>query len=796
VEHFVEREEVLDDMKQHFESSENPSKPPVYVLQGLGGCGKSQLALKYCQKTRDEHPAWHVLWIDATSTTTARQSIATIVQIMSPGINTADNDANLRHFKQTIHTSGASEQRWLLVFDNYDDPKNFSTKILKNFFPQTTHGSIVVTTRVAGMSRLGQFRGVSTMTEAEALELLFRSIKSENSNTDVEEGTKIVKRLGFHALAIDQAGAYIRSRELELCCFLDHYTKRREKVLKEIPQDWVYFGKLKDNSDAEIELSVFTTWELSLDQISGNEAAQNDKKHVLTLSGFLNNTEIKDVYFQAYASKNVTWLPTCRKDTDWDIHEFEDILKELQNLSLLERLVVKLTGASYSLHPLIQDWIKLRITFELRKEYGIEVNLLLSSFISSARDHIGEFTKLSFEENQILLAHVNTVLSNRQEYQFDVSVLEDENSLKAMREFEALLYSQGHYSQAEELCRHVLDFQKRSLRAAHPNTIISLADLALYLGAQAKYYEAESLHREAISLTKELKDEGGLQLQRMTNNYASLLLKQKRYDEVERLLQSILPKAERALGGNHLDILRGKSRLAETLRGQERYEEAETLSREVLIMEKSTLGEEHPDTLSGFNNLALVLEAQGKTKEAGNLYQECLWVQEKVRGKLHPETLQMVHNMGRLYWINDKLIESESFLGRAFEGRRIVLGWNHPDTLKSLLEVGVVLYKKGNVSAAEEIFRSLIPRFETVSGINDWETTNCIDWLRGTLSETGKEPEAQELKREYDQRVRKREEEAETRAKAASQWEIENGEFVAEVLEQDSPSDSWGAVES
>jgi hypothetical protein len=81
------------------------------------------------------------------------------------------------------------------------------------------------------MGRLGRYRSVSSMTEAEAVELLFQSSEAEESDSNSNGALKIVQRLGFHALAIHQAGAYICSRNLELGLYLDHYNKHPKKVI-------------------------------------------------------------------------------------------------------------------------------------------------------------------------------------------------------------------------------------------------------------------------------------------------------------------------------------------------------------------------------------------------------------------------------------------------------------------------------------------------------------------------------------------------------------------------------------
>jgi hypothetical protein len=137
--------------------------------------------------------------------------------------------------------------------------------------------------------------------------------------------------------------------------------------------------------------------------------AQRDKKHILTLSGFLHNNDIKGSYFRAYALENKSWLPSCRQKDDFDVSNFQDILKELHKLSVLESLQ---PDASFSLHSLIQDWIKLRIDSESRKMYTTEAHLVLELYLSSLWKE-GDYI-VSLEEFQDVQAHITAAVSNRE----------------------------------------------------------------------------------------------------------------------------------------------------------------------------------------------------------------------------------------------------------------------------------------------------------------------------------------------------------------------------------------------
>ncbi len=285
--HFVERKDHIEKMRRCFEVGQDTTMPKLFVLLGMGGCGKSQLALDYCHKAQTSKTYSAMFWIDATSPRSAQQSIATIAETMSkPAFDTANDEGNLKFVRDTIETY---EGRLLLIFDHLDDPGSFRDKGIKEFFPRRGPGSILVTTRRAAartLARSGDYLEMSGMFDHEALELLFQRAQVTNNEANIQEGKNIVQRLGHHALAIDQAGAYILGGNLGIDLYLKHFNDRRKKVLSETPDLWDYRGKLKDSPEAVTELTVFTTWELPFDLITGDNSARDDKEHVLNLIGF------------------------------------------------------------------------------------------------------------------------------------------------------------------------------------------------------------------------------------------------------------------------------------------------------------------------------------------------------------------------------------------------------------------------------------------------------------------------------------------------------------------------------
>ena len=126
-------------------------------------------------------------------------------------------------------------------------------------------------------------------------------------------------------------------------------------MLNEVPELWDYRRKLRTDAEVETKLTVFTTWELSIELISGSPDACKDKEHLLTLAGFLDSKEVSDEIFKCYSSRYLDWLVSCICDGVWDKYEAQGILKEFQNLSLLQNLYIGKDETTFSLYPLIQD---------------------------------------------------------------------------------------------------------------------------------------------------------------------------------------------------------------------------------------------------------------------------------------------------------------------------------------------------------------------------------------------------------------------------------------------------------
>ncbi len=131
---FIGREEILSKLENYFSKTDIPC-PKVVILHALGGQGKSQIALKYCEKLEESFQG--IFWINASSEITTRGAFERIATVLGEGFPSGKRDADqkIQEVLKIFETSECWKARWILVFDNYDSPEVFD---VREFFPRST----------------------------------------------------------------------------------------------------------------------------------------------------------------------------------------------------------------------------------------------------------------------------------------------------------------------------------------------------------------------------------------------------------------------------------------------------------------------------------------------------------------------------------------------------------------------------------------------------------------------------------------------------------------------------------
>jgi len=118
------------------------------VLGGMGGIGKTQLAIAFAERHRYSYES--IFWLNATSSKTLQASLHQLAQHILPPdeLKHCDDNQLIVHVSRWL--SETDNTRWLLIFDNYDEPDQYQ---ITKYYPHASHGSIIITTRLPHLVR-------------------------------------------------------------------------------------------------------------------------------------------------------------------------------------------------------------------------------------------------------------------------------------------------------------------------------------------------------------------------------------------------------------------------------------------------------------------------------------------------------------------------------------------------------------------------------------------------------------------------------------------------------------------
>lgn len=199
IEDFLGRQDELDQLWQFLQQTGSQSRK-VAILHGLGGIGKTQLAIRFARDHKHDFTA--IFWLSGKDRGTLLRSLSSIFpRVPGPSQNTeAVNEEEVeqraRHVLHWLALEGNS--RWLIIFDNIDQysPVNSATGDaydIGEFFPAADHGSILMTSRLQRLTELGKSFPIHRLHFRDAIQLLLQSCclsQSTIGELESNSGTK------------------------------------------------------------------------------------------------------------------------------------------------------------------------------------------------------------------------------------------------------------------------------------------------------------------------------------------------------------------------------------------------------------------------------------------------------------------------------------------------------------------------------------------------------------------------------------------------------------------------------
>lgn len=528
------------------------------------------------------------------------------------------------------------------MFDNYDTPNVFRDQDIHYYVPSGKNGHVLFTSRHEDSERLGHCIRVAAMSEDESVNLLLQRSPTEDENY---EGRKIASTLGYLALALDQAGAYIRARKLPLKSFISHYNKRKEIVLREVPEQWEYRRKTTA-AERETLLTVFTTWELSFEQVKGDETATRNKDHFLTLAAFFDNNKISENFFtNHYEKTSPQWMDVFSMYGQWETEKYGDVLAEFQRLSLIQISVKQNdNGSQFSIHPVVRDWIRLRKNQDVRQKFAVEAIKALAQYL----EDIDDFDLLDLDLRQEISLHTDACICHEKAFVEVLSERDPEYQLDLEIRFAYVHVHEGRYDEAVQRFERALARHKEYFGPQDLSTLKVMHTLSESYYLQGQIDKAiEISERVLVEFEKQLGPQHRRTVQ-ATQLLVLIYLNLKRYDEAEHMCKRALARMETALGLQHRDTLTLMPPLALIYYYEGRFDEAEKLCERVLLDKELMLGPWHSEKLSAKALMAGIHQFRRRYDKAEKLFKEAFAGYEKQFGSEYSIALNIKDRLLRL----------------------------------------------------------------------------------------------------------------------------------------------------
>lgn len=744
---FTGREDTLQLLEQDLANIKRQA------LYGLGGIGKTQIAVEYAYRHRHEYTG--VFWIFADSEQSASTSFIQIAKLLNlPVQDLADQAVIVGAVKRWLEQNDS----WLLILDNLDHPETVQTLL-----PQRGSGHILITSRARNFQMLSIFKPIEIfeLPVEPARQFLLKRTARDASSQDVGDIDALTSELGYFPLALEQAGAFIYENQTSFADYLKSYRKRRIALLE---QHVPVIGRYKE--------TVATTWAINFAEVEKIPASAD----LLRLSAFLAPAMIPLELLEAGKSEMGEALASQLYGVAEDPVILDELLKPLTDYSLIRRNTI---ARSYSIHPLVQEVIRANMTTDTQRSWEERtVRGVSAAFPDPEFENWRECARLLSHALQCekyistqslesataatLLRNAGFYLHRRAQYaaaeplyklalamREKVCGQEHSETADILSKLAWLYSDQGKYAKSELLDEQALKIREKVLGPDHSETATSLNNLATTYEHQGKYSQAELLFQRALHLKEKTVGPEHPDTATAMSNLAALYQDLRRYTDAEPLLRQSLLIREKILGAEHPDTATSLQFLAGLYQIQHRYDEAELLIQKALRIREQALGPEHPDTARSLQNLASLCADQDKYDEADLLSQKALRLREKVLGPEHPDTANSLYLLARVYRGQRKYDEAEVTIQKVLQIREHALGSEHPDTAGSLKMLGNLYYRLGKYKLAEPLLlRASAIELKTL-GFNP-DTISTLQALSTLYRKWGKVREANK----YDRRLK------------------------------------------
>ncbi|PVI04842.1 hypothetical protein DM02DRAFT_651280 [Periconia macrospinosa] len=750
-----------DALDQIITQTHKPNGTQRLALVGLGGVGKSQIAIEYAYRTRDVFADAWAFWVNATSATNLENDFRKIAQALRlPGW-----DERATHILKIVYEWLCDEAngRWVMIIDNADDISVFTapppvgpgasqvqtgphsvTPQIRDFLPKSSLGTILITSRAKDVAfeltgNANYYIHVQEMTEEESMKLLNVKLRGTHAESDKLE---LVKLLGYMPLAISQAAAYISQRAplVTVSSYIEDLKKGNQNTTKLLSSSMT-----ESHREIRRSHSIIATWHLTFEYVRGfhpsaarllslmclfywqeirksllvgnYEEEMKKQKHeerrlrvrLRELWGYISNTLRLRNNSHHKQSQPRNTLPT-----------FFDDCVTLINFSLLK---VSANGQGFQLHRLVhlatEKWLDINHELDYwSKKY---VRLLETTYPQITYPEPG-FS--DWQEYQTLFSHAIRAIECMPSDKTTLYVW-----LRLMLRVASFAKHGGLYTEAESFSRIAIHYLEQLVGPENEHTLQGVHELGEILNLQGNYQESEIAWRRAWSGRQRLLGTHHNDTTWSAMSLARVLFSQGKAEEAMAIEKIYAGKISPDTPKYLLQMLEGN------------YAEAESNIRQSLRARQEPWNE---DAVEDIEALADMLAVQAKYREATGLLRAALAIQVRSSLATQDAIKTTKAKLASTLACHGHYREAEELLRQlTAEPLNSTTNSNQQELFAHNLEcLGAVLAKQGLFAEAEKIGKQAVEIGEKTLGLEDIQTRNAMHSLAETMRLKGQYEDA------------------------------------------------------